>query len=167
MLRAYMAEQAQGRRTLAAALTALLCGCGGGAASSGPPSATPEPARVERIAVALRFEDAGVDARTDTPRTRVVLAVIRESDGRTETHAVGDVSGVCNYVTPTADALAAGSCWWAGSGANFDVVRRGRDVAVRRIVVDEESEPLAPEIVLSVELPESAQVQVIAPDTLH
>ena len=125
------------------------------------------PARPERLAVALRFEDAGVDAATDTPRTRVVLALVRESDGRTETHALGVIDGACNYVAPTADALLAGSCWWAGSGANYDVVRRDRALVVRRIFEDEQSEALPLETVLRLELPENAQLQVIAPDTLH
>lgn len=149
-------------------LMVLVASCGGAAPPMATTSAPPGPSRPERIAVALRFEDAGLDASTDTPHTRVVLAVIRESDGRTETHQVDLLDGACNYVAPTADALAACSCWWAGAGANFDIVRRGRDVAVRRIVLDEmvDASP-PPETVLSVELPENAQVQVIAPDTLH
>lgn len=127
-----------------------------------------EPARPERIAVALRFEDASVDAPTETPHTRVVLAVIRESDGRTEAHEVTVVDGACNYVTPTEDALASGSCWWAGSGDNFDVIRSAGTICVRRVEVDEQrDEPLPPATVLRVEVPENAQVQVIVPDTLH
>jgi hypothetical protein len=150
----------------ALAFAALLAGCGG--ASSEQASTTAEPARPERVAVALRFEDAGVDVATDTPHTRVVLAVIRESDGRTETHEVGVVSGACNYVAPSAAALAAGSCWWAGSGDNFELARRGAELVVSRVQVDEElTAPLAPEPVLRVELPERAQVQVIVPELLR
>lgn len=159
-------------RALPSALYALalmlLCGCGVGATASPPPTTPEPPARPERLAVALRFEDAGVDPATETPHTRVVLALVRESDGRTETHEVGVIDGACNYVTPTADALLAGSCWWAGAGANYDVVRRERVLLVRRIYEDEDqSEALPIETVLRLELPENAQLQVIAPATLH
>lgn len=117
--------------------------------------------------MALRFEDAGVDPATETPRTRVVLALVREPDGRTEAHQLGVIDGACNHVAPTGDALLAGSCWWAGSGANYDVVRRSRTLLVRRIYVDEQSEALPLETVLRLDLAENAQLQVIAPDTLH
>jgi hypothetical protein len=147
---------------------ALIGGCGGAESTAPATATTPEPARPERIAMSLRFEDGGVDAQTDTPHTRVVVALIHESDGRTEEHAAGTIDGACNYVAPTGNALSAGSCWWAGSGANYDVVRDGDVLVVRRIVVDEDrAEPLPMETVLRVSLPARAQLQVIAPETMH
>ncbi len=127
---------------------------------------TAEPATPESVAVALRFEDAGTDPTTDVPHTRVMLAVIRESDGRTETHEVRVVNGPCSFTAPTGGALTAGSCWWAGSGDNFEVVREGDEVLVRLAEVAEELDaPLPSVTALRVPLPASAQLQVVAPDT--
>lgn len=150
-----------------ALIAPLSGGCGGGLASTSTTETLEEPARPERVAIALRFEDGRTNLGTNAPRTRLVLAVVRESGTRTETHEIAIVDGACTYVAPAGDALAAGNCWWSGSGRSYDVARVGAEVVVRRIVTDEEGPPRPPETVLRVTLPEDAQVQVIAPETMR
>jgi hypothetical protein len=116
------------------AIGAVLAGCGG-AALPGAGSAAEDTPR-ERVAVALRLEDAGVRAGTDLPETRVVLALIREADGRTETHRADLAEGACTHAAPSAGALATVGCWWAGAGARYDLVRSGDALVVRRVRLD-------------------------------
>ena len=152
--------------SLAAALVGAACngaalsGCGGAAPASVVSGA--EESERERVAVALRLEDAGVRAGTDVPETRIALAVIREADGRTETHRADLASGVCSSASPPPGVLAAVRCWWAGAGANYALVRSGDTLVVRRARVEEESPEDAPaEVVLRVPLSAAARVEVI------
>jgi hypothetical protein len=139
---------------------AALSGCGGAA-----PRGAQEPrdgSERERVAVALRLEDAGTRAGTDVPETRVSLAVIREADGGTETQRVDVASGVCTSAPPPPGVLAAARCWWAGAGAHYALVRSGAELVVRRVREDEQSPEDAPaEVVLRVPLSAAARVDVI------
>ena len=141
------------------ALGAVIVGCGG-ATLPGAESADEDTPR-ERVAVALRLEDAGVRAGTDLPENRVVLALIREADGRTETHRADLAGGACTHAAPTAGALATVGCWWAGAGARYDLVRSGDALIVRRVRLDE---ALPAEPVLRVALSAAARLDVVASD---
>ena len=151
--------------SIAAALVVIcmgsaLSGCGGAAphAELGADDASER----ERVAVALRLEDAGTRAGTDVPETRIVVALIREVDGRTVTHRADVASGVCTSAPPGPGTLAAARCWWAGSGAHYALVRSGAELVVRRVHVDEAVRDDAPaEIVLRVPLSAAARVDVI------
>jgi len=137
-----------------------LSACGGAA-----PTSVVNPgddADRERFAVALRLEDAGTRAGTDVPESRIVLALIREADGRTETHRADIAQGVCTNASPGPGTLAAAHCWWAGSGAHFALVRSGGELVVRRVRLDEAVRDDAPaEVVLRVPLSAAARVDVI------
>ncbi len=112
--------------------------------------------------MALRLEDAGTRAGTDVPETQVVLAVIREADGRTEAHPVDLTTGVCTSAAPPPGVLAAARCWWAGAGAHYALVRVGDALAVRRVRADEQVSDDAPaEVLLRVPLSSAAELVVI------
>ncbi len=139
---------------------AALSACGGAAPAS--VASDVDTSARERVAIALRLEDAGTRAGTDVPETRIVLAVIREADGRTETHRVDLAAGVCSSAAPTLGVLAAVRCWWAGAGAHYALVRVGGALAVRRVREDAQVPDDAPaEVLLRVPLSAEARVDVI------
>ena len=138
---------------------ALCAACGGPAVA--PRSAEEADDEPTRYAIALRFEDAGVDAQTDTPYTRVLLVRVAP-DGATEPNELSREPGVCQHETRQG-ALIAAQCWWAGAGARFTVVRRGERVVAERVALDEQAPSGAAREVGAVEVPEGAELDVVAP----
>lgn len=138
---------------------ALGAACGGPAVA--PRAADDADEEPIRYAIALRFEDGGVDAQTDTPHTRVLLVRIGP-DGATEPHELSREPGVCQHETRRG-ALIAAQCWWAGAGARFTVVRRGERVVAERVALDEQAPSGEAREVGAVEVPEGAELDVVAP----
>ena len=149
-------------RTWGIALIVLGCG-------SPPATRSAEPvARRTECTVTLRFADdtagEGEPSVVAIPHTRVTLVRICDPGG-TETRLVGSEVGVCQF-GDAGDALLRARCWWAGQGSEIEVHRVLRQLVVRRAVLDEETGlgPFADAIDL--DLPASAQLSVLGPDTL-
>jgi hypothetical protein len=143
----------------------LLSACG-----TPPATRAIEPApRRAQCTVTLRFEDRDEQPGADPsvvvlPHTRVTLVRICDPGG-TETRVIGDEIGVCQFGDP-GDALLRARCWWAGRGAEIEVHRVLRRLVVRRAVLDEATGlgPYADSVDL--ELPASAELNVLGPETL-
>jgi hypothetical protein len=146
------------RHALPAAL--LLLACGGGAPTPRTAQDGDDDEEVPPHAVALRFEDAGTDAR-GTPHTAVALVRIAPDGGRTVT-ALGEETGAC-YHRDAPNALIAGRCWWAGAGARYVVRREGDAVVALRADVDEMTGEGELAEVGRLEIPADAELQVLAP----
>jgi hypothetical protein len=141
----------------------ILVGCG-----TPPATRAVEPApRRTQCTVTLRFEDRDEPAEPTVmalPHTHVTLVRICDPGG-TETRVVGDEVGICQFGDP-GEALLRARCWWAGQGAEIEVHRVLRRLVVRRAVLDEET-GLGPfSDAIDMELPASAQLNVLGPDTL-
>lgn len=147
-------------------VASIVLGCGT------PPAthAVEPPPRRTQCTVTLRFEDQddappGSDPSVVVlPHTRVTLVRICDPGG-TETRVVGSEVGVCQFGDP-GEALLRARCWWAGQGAELEVHRVLRRLIVRRAVLDEHT-GLGPfEDSVDLELPVSAELNVLGPETL-
>lgn len=142
-------------------LVFLLASCG--AASPRPGEPREEAERDDEppptFAIALRLQDAGTD-ENETPRTRVMLVKIAPDGERTvaELHVE---TGACWH--DAGSALITARCWWAGSGAAYEVRREGEAVIARRRATEEDSEAGPWEESGRVEVPEDAVLQILAP----
>lgn len=139
----------------------VLAACGAPAQSveiEEPHAQEPPP----RYAIALRLDDA--EEREDgTPQTRVSLVRIRP-DGERTVEALRTEPGACYHVDPGAGALIQVRCWWAGQGAMY-AVRRSHDAVVAlRADVDEEAGAGELEEVARVDVPDDAELDVLAPE---
>lgn len=142
------------------AIAVLAIACGG----APPPVVTPEeePPEPEPYGLAMRLEDGGTDADTDTPHTRVALVRIAPDGERTVVELEREV-GAC-YLRDAPDVLLAVTCWWAGAGAQYAVRREGDAVIAYRAASDEEGGVAAPVEVGRVEIPEDAPLQLVTGD---
>lgn len=125
-------------------------GCGGAGL---PAAGDPEPA--PRVAVALRFVEAD-DAGGD-PRTEVLLVRIHEESERAAT-SLGVYAGACTHTDAVEPFLLRASCWWGPDTAALSVARDGDSLVVRRARAGGEVE-----VVEVIDLPEGAELDVIAP----
>lgn len=143
------------------AIAVLAIACGG----APPPVAAPEeePPEPEPYGLAVRLEDGGTDADTDTPHTRVALVRITPDGERTVLDLEREV-GACYLRDATEGALLAVTCWWAGAGAQYAVRREGDAVVAYRAASDEEGGVGAPVEVGRVEIPEDVPLQLVTGD---
>ncbi len=147
-------------RRAAILLACLATACGGAAPPVEEPD-EPEDEAPETWAVALRLEDGGMD-ENETPRTRVVLVAI-EPDGARGLTELEVETGACWHVEGEGAVLIAARCWWAGAGGVYALSREGDAVIARRRSVDELDEPGEWVEMGRVEIPEDANLQVLAP----
>lgn len=140
-------------------LAVLWVGCG--AATPLPEDPTDDEDEVQTYAVALRLEDAGA-TEDETPQTRVALVRIAPDGERTleELHVE---PGACWAEAGQGGVLLTARCWWAGAGARYEVRREGGEVVARRQDVDEMTENGGWADVGRLEVPEDANLQVLAP----
>lgn len=141
-----------------AAIALALLGCGGAAAVVRDEEARDEPP--PRYGIALRFEGADA-ADGGAPRTRVSLVRIPPEGERTVRELAVEV-GAC-FHEPAGEALIAARCWWAGEGARYEVRREGEVVVALRADVDAEGSAGELAEVARLEVPEDAELDVLAP----
>lgn len=154
-------------RHAVAALVALGFAAGCGAASPGTPAHVAPP----RMSIAFRFVDpaeapltrdatkapwtAADAAPPDAPRTRVLLAILRD-DGPRRTEFLGDFPGICDHEPLTNAMILHAKCGLFDAPTQVSVTREGDVLVVRR---DDE-------VTLRIPIPAKAELKGLQPPSL-